>query len=124
MADNDAKVTQFTFKGKVYDYVENATIGELAYVENRVGKSITDFYRAEASASGWFISIRRGQLGAGEPLLSWDEMLNTTQADFEDVAPTPTAVEPETELPEDQWPLDPKDDGTPTDPPFASDRSL
>lgn len=116
------EVTQFRFKDAVYDYVEVAAMGEIAYVENQLKKSMVDWYRTEAVMASWFISIRRAQLAAGEPLMKWPDMLAASYDDVDDIVPEAT-TEPEPgpdELPESEWPLDPTDAGTRTGHPAES----
>ena len=113
-----AKATQFTYKGTVYDLPDHPTMGEMAFMERACGYGIDDMVPMERTMSGILMAIRRGQLAAGvTPLMSWAEVLEIGIDEWDYVkndVPEPPA--PAAELPESEWPLDPKDDETRTGP--------
>lgn len=115
-------MAHFVFRGQHYETVSSPRMGEIAVIERKLGRSMSDWYGMEQTMFGLYCSVRRAQLANGEtPLMSWDDVENAEIGEWdyiEDPAPAPAAVE----VPEDQWPIDPKDAATPTVPHAASDQ--
>lgn len=100
----------FRFNNHEYEYVKKPTLGEMAYVERKVGADIDEMSGMARVLVGYFIAIRRGDMAAGrDELTSWETVASSTMDDFDDIEPPP-ADEPVVEPPESEWPLDPKDD--------------
>lgn len=116
---------KFRYRGEVYETVKGATLGELRVAERHLQTNFNDFTTVDSALVGYYVSIRRGQLAAGRtPLVTMDELMEATLDDFDDVPDTAERLPPaEPELPESEWPLDPKGGATPTDPPAGSDLS-
>lgn len=114
---------RFRYRGEVYDVVKGATLGELRTAERHLQTNFSDFTTIDASMTGYYVSIRRGQLANGiTPLVTMDELMECTLADFETIEDTAEPLPPAApEVPESEWPLDPKDDATPTEVPVGYD---
>lgn len=109
----------FRYKGHEYEYALKPTLGEMVYVEKKIGADIEDMTGMARVLVGYFIAVRRGDMAAGRDLTGWETIANSTMDDFDDIVPPP-ADEPVAELPESEWPLDPKDDGIQTAPRYES----
>jgi len=95
---------RFKFKGETYEIVKKPTIGEICYVERVTGVNIDDFHTGMAMASAYLIGVRRGQLARGlakgESLLTWEDIQELANEDFEDIADPPAIPEKAKEEPE------------------------
>jgi hypothetical protein len=113
---------KFRYRGEVYETIKGATLGELRVAERHLQVNFDQFTTMDSAVVGFYVSIRRGQLAAGRtPLVTMDEVMECTLEDFEDVPDTAEPLPPaEPELPESEWPLDPKGGATLTDPPAGS----
>jgi hypothetical protein len=107
-------MASFIWRGDTYEYVEKPMLSEMLYVERKFGMLGADMTSSETIVATWFMSIKRKSPG-----VTWEDVMNSTQEDFQDV-PEPEIGEPEPEVPEHEWPMDPTDAGTPTEHPSVS----
>lgn len=111
--------TQFTFDGNTYDFMKRPTLGEMAAAERALGVDGNDFTQMENVLVGYWLAIRRGQLGRGvrgPDLITIEEVASRNIGEFMDVElPSAPVAQDETEPPESEWPLDPTDAGAGTD---------
>lgn len=116
---------KFRYRGEVYELVQGAKIKEFRTAEAYFNKPFDKFDRLEATVIGWWVAVRRGQIAAGRtPLVTIEEIDESEFDDFEDMPDPAEQLPPaEPELPESEWPLDPKGGATLTDPPAGSDLS-
>jgi hypothetical protein len=115
---------KFRYRGEVYETVNGASLGELRVAERHLQTDFGKFTTIDSAMVGFYVSVRRGQIAAGRtPLVTWDEIENSTLDEFEDVSePEPTQLPYDVEPPESEWPLDPTDAGTRTGHPGEYDQ--
>lgn len=111
----------FTYKDREYFYGGNATLGELAWCERRLGVDRGTFSPHEIIMVAYWVTLTRAHPERRKDDV-WQEIYNANHDAFTDTEDENEPEEPE--LPKDQWPLDPTVAGTATAAPSESGQNV
>lgn len=108
---------RFRFRGTEYATAERWSFTESSFIENAFKCDLFELFSTQRMLADIYVAMKRSESGG----IPWNELVLTSPDDFEILDDEPEMAPPPVELPpEDQWPLDPTDDGTGTDHPPVS----